>query len=173
MSGSGKTTATNPASAASSARCSTRAGLRRPFRTAFWLAAGLLMGAGSSLLHSQTDGHAGISDLSAPLDNSGALSSHDPYDTVQTERRMRILNTERQKTLTADTEKLFKLATDLNAEIARTTPGELTPAQLRTVAEIEKLAHEIKEKMSMPSMSPPGNPLEIPPQFYRPDPMLR
>jgi hypothetical protein len=37
---------------------------------------------------------------------------------------------------------------ELNAEIARANGGFLTASQLRRVAEIEKLAHNVREKMS-------------------------
>ena len=53
---------------------------------------------------------------------------------------------------------------ELNAEIARTNPNALTEAQLRKVAEIEKLAHNVKDKMSTsvrgtPAFQPPFSPI--------------
>ncbi len=69
-------------------------------------------------------------------------------DSVDEEKRLRILNADRQKSLVADTNKLLKLANELNAEIAGANVESLTPAQLRKIAEIEKLAHNVKEKMS-------------------------
>jgi hypothetical protein len=64
------------------------------------------------------------------------------------ERQLRMLNAERQKELVADTNKLLKLAQQLNAEIGSTNPASLTPDQLHRIAEIEKLARSVKEKMS-------------------------
>ena len=85
----------------------------------------------------------------------------DQGDIVATEKRLNALNAERQKSMVADTDKLLKLATELNAEINNAHPSQLTPAQLRMVAEIEKLAHNIREKMSTsvkqsPAMTPPS-----------------
>ncbi len=92
-----------------------------------------------------------------------------PNDPMTLEKRLKALNAERQKSMIADTNKLVKLAAELNAEINGRHPGELTPAQLHQVAEIEKLAHSIKEKMCTsvspapmmtrpPLMTPPGMP---------------
>jgi len=47
-----------------------------------------------------------------------------------------------------DTNKLLRLVNELNAEIARTEPSVLTADQLRKLAEIEKLARNVKEKMA-------------------------
>ena len=67
---------------------------------------------------------------------------------LATEQRLRALNAERQKALVSDTGKLLKLAQELNAELAAGNADQLTAAQLRTMAEIEKLAHSVKAKMS-------------------------
>jgi hypothetical protein len=64
------------------------------------------------------------------------------------EKRVRSLNMERHKSVVSDTEKLLKLARQLDAEIASNSSDELTPEELRKVAEIEKLAHNVKAKMA-------------------------
>jgi len=69
-------------------------------------------------------------------------------DPVEEERRLRLLNAERQKSLVSDTNRLLKLARELDAEVNHANPGLLDQAQLTKVAEIEKLAHKVKEKMS-------------------------
>jgi hypothetical protein len=71
-------------------------------------------------------------------------------DPVAEERRLKALNAERQKSLVSDTNRLLTLARELNEEVNRTDPGSLTQAQMTKVAEIEKLAHKVKEKMSTP-----------------------
>ena len=63
-------------------------------------------------------------------------------------KRMRMLNAERQKALISDTEKLLKLAKELNDEVTESDSASMSDAQLRKVAEIGKLAHSVKEKMS-------------------------
>ena len=52
----------------------------------------------------------------------------------------------------------------MNAELAGEHPESLNPDQLRKVAEIEKLAHSVKDKMSM---SVKGIPVfePLPPRF--------
>lgn len=76
------------------------------------------------------------------------------FDSVMLERRMKMLNDERHKSLVSDSDKLFKLATELNNEIARSNTGSLTPEQLRKVAEIEKLAHNVRDKMTQTLSGP-------------------
>ena len=60
---------------------------------------------------------------------------------------MRQINAAQHKAMVSDADRLLKLVTELNAEIGRSIPEALTPEQRRKVAEIEKLAHSVKEKM--------------------------
>ncbi len=71
------------------------------------------------------------------------------YDSLIADRRMKLMNNERRKSLVSESDKLIKLATELNNEIAHSNSGSLTPDQLRKVAEIEKLARNIRDKMTM------------------------
>ena len=75
---------------------------------------------------------------------------------------LRSQNADRQKSLVSDTNKLLRLTNELNTEIARTSPDALSDAELRKLAEIEKLAHSVKEKMST---SVRGTPAFRGPQF--------
>ncbi|MFZ0302507.1 MAG: hypothetical protein WAL75_07475 [Terracidiphilus sp.] len=77
------------------------------------------------------------------------------FDSIIAERRMKMLNNERHKSLLSDSDKLFKLATELDNEIAKSNLGLLTPDQLRKVAEIEKLAHNVRDKMTQ-TLPPPS-----------------
>ncbi len=72
----------------------------------------------------------------------------DDYDPVMMERRLRALNMERQKEMVSDTNKLLKLARELNAEAVGQKSETLTPDQLHKIAEIEKLARNVKERMA-------------------------
>ena len=47
------------------------------------------------------------------------------------ERQLRALNAERQRQLVTDTNKLLKLARELDAEIGSTNPDSLTSDQIR------------------------------------------
>ncbi len=93
--------------------------------------------------------------------NPLAQRSHSPFeqpveqDPVMVARQTRALNDARQKALVADTEKLVKLAQELNTEIAAADSGALTPIQSRKLTEIEKLAHSVKDKMSYAASATP------------------
>ena len=65
------------------------------------------------------------------------------------EKRIKMLNAEQHRSMVADTDRLVKLVADLNAQINNSKASSLTPEQLRTVAEIEKLAHNVRDKMRM------------------------
>jgi hypothetical protein len=63
-------------------------------------------------------------------------------------RQLRMLNAARQKSMVSDAAKLLKLARQLDDEIAASHGSPLTPEQLRKIAKIEKLAHNVKMDMS-------------------------
>jgi len=69
-------------------------------------------------------------------------------DPSEEQRRLRALNAQRQKRVVSDANKLLKLTTEFNLEIVHATSDSLTPAQLRKVAVIEKLARDLRENMS-------------------------
>jgi len=88
-----------------------------------------------------------------------------PFDIdnpIQEERRLRALNAERQKSMVKDADKLLKLARELDAEVNRPTPALYDQAEFSKIAEIEKLAHKVKEKMST-SVRTPSDFRTIPP----------
>jgi hypothetical protein len=97
-----------------------------------------------------------------PLSEHPDLSSPDNYDQIMMERRVRALNIERQKQMVAEANKLLKLAQELNDEVAASNTGTLTPEQLHKIAEIEKLARSVKERMAsgvtppQPAPNPPN-----------------
>src|SRR5579862_5303013 len=65
------------------------------------------------------------------------------------EKRLQVLNAAQHKSMVADTDRLLKLVSDLNAQINGNNSNTLTQDQLRMVAEIEKLAHSVRDKMRM------------------------
>ena len=71
-------------------------------------------------------------------------------------KRMRALNADRHKTMVSDTEKLVKLARQLDAEVASNPTDGLTPEEVQKVLAIEKLAHEVKIKMAQSFAGGPG-----------------
>ncbi len=58
-------------------------------------------------------------------------------------------NLERRKQIADDSAKLLKLATDLKAEVDKTSKDTLSLGVIRKAEEIEKLAHNVKEKMKL------------------------
>jgi hypothetical protein len=58
-------------------------------------------------------------------------------------------NVERRKQIADDSARLLKLATDLKSEVDKTTKDTLSLNVIRKADEIEKLAHNVKEKMKL------------------------
>jgi hypothetical protein len=97
-----------------------------------------------------------------PLLDPTQMSTRFPDKTVtidsqgetQDMRRMRLLNTARQKAMISDAEKLLDLARDLNAGIGPDGTTLSVAQKMRMAADIEKLAHSVKEKMSYVAGAP-------------------
>jgi hypothetical protein len=91
-----------------------------------------------------------------------------PNDNTLIRKRVEWLNDRRQKQLVSDTEKLLKLAQELNAEVAANDSDSMSPSEMRKVAEIAKLAKSVREKMSDSMIGAPvldNPPLTMSPQF--------
>jgi hypothetical protein len=86
-----------------------------------------------------------------------------PSDTgsVEAEKRLKALNAERQKSLVSDTNKLLKLAHELDDDVNHDDQNSFNQSEMTKAAEIEKLAHKVKEKMST-SVRSPMNPQPFP-----------
>jgi len=67
------------------------------------------------------------------------------------QRNFDAANAERRKQIADDSTKLLKLATDLKTEVDKTTKDTLSLNVIRKADEIEKLAHNVKEKMKLAS----------------------
>jgi nitric oxide reductase activation protein len=59
----------------------------------------------------------------------------------------RARNSERQKKLIADTERLLSLANELKVDVDKSNKDMLSMDVIKKADEIEKLAHSVKEKM--------------------------
>lgn len=114
-------------------------------------------------LRGHTQSQSNTTQMSAPRmpddHRFGSVASDEDYDQMIIERRLRALNVERQKQLVADTNRLLKLTQDLHAAVSSENTGAWTPDELRKLVEIEKLAHNVKERMangvgSAPSLAP-------------------
>jgi len=136
----------------------------------------LLCGLASALVcalpgHSQSSG--GSSGGQQPI-RPPSLSHPDPdspddgdADTTMAERRIRALNAERQKQIVADTDKLLKLARELNDEVTKANSGTLSPDELHKIADIEKLARNVRQRMTEGAGAPQTN---FPPPMVYPNP---
>ncbi len=79
-----------------------------------------------------------------PLGADDAVTEH----TARIEREQeKARNSDRQKRLVADTEKLLALATELKANVDKSNKDTMSVDVIRKADEIEKLAHSVKEKM--------------------------
>jgi len=58
-------------------------------------------------------------------------------------------NAERKKQISDDSARLLKLATELKEEVDNTTKDTLSVAVIRKADEIERLAHNVKQKMKL------------------------
>ncbi len=65
------------------------------------------------------------------------------------EQNFAAANAERKKQIADDTDKMVKLIADLKTEIDKTSKDELSMGVIRKADEIERLAHNIKEKMKL------------------------
>jgi hypothetical protein len=82
-------------------------------------------------------------------------------DPLFVDRQLRALNAERQKSMVSDTEKLLRLAREVNSEIGTGNPD----IELRKISDIEKLARNVRQKMSSSLVSGPAYHDPIPPPF--------
>ena len=96
------------------------------------------------------------SSLQGPVVNGGNVyfphSEQNPGDSVDMMLRQKRLHQMREaqhKTVVSYAEKLLTLVTKLNAVISSTNPVALTPDQLRKVAEVEKLARNVRDMMTI------------------------
>lgn len=84
-------------------------------------------------------------------------SSINPSDNQMLQaQRMRALNKMRQKSLIRDTDKLLKLAQELNAGSAPGGSRMTGPERMKTLAQIEKLAKRVREQMSYANSGSPS-----------------
>ena len=71
--------------------------------------------------------------------------------------RDKAMNTKRQEDLKRDTDRLFKLATELKDEVDKTTENVLSLDVIKKAEEIDKLAKSVRDKMKAQALQPmPG-----------------
>lgn len=87
--------------------------------------------------------------IQPPIPNSGDNQAQPETDEMRKFKRdaAKKANKERQADIQRDTEKLLKLATELKDYVGKTDEHILSLDVVKKADEIEKLAHEVKEKM--------------------------
>jgi len=65
------------------------------------------------------------------------------------EQNFEAANTERKRQIAEDSAKLLQLATELKAEVDKTTKDTLSLTVIRKADEVERLAHDVKTKMKL------------------------
>jgi hypothetical protein len=86
----------------------------------------------------------GRSSVASPLAVPPAQNGAQDAEAINGQRKMQIAD---------ESAKLLKLATDLKAEVDKTTKDTLSLTVIRKADEIEKLAHSVKETMKVSSGS--------------------
>ncbi|MGA1983809.1 MAG: hypothetical protein ABSG84_15260 [Acidobacteriaceae bacterium] len=97
-------------------------------------------GSGGGRLGSLT-GQAGVPVTPMPGEPEGSISPQTE------EEQAKLRNADRQKQLIADTQKLLSLANELKADVDKSSKDTLSLDVVRKADEIEKLAHNVKERM--------------------------
>jgi hypothetical protein len=105
-------------------------------------------GPGSTQGSGQSSGTPSISiPQQATLPSVGPNEIPGMTDSDIANRQERLRNTDRQKQLVLDTERLLALANELKVDVDKSTKNTLSLDVIRKADEIEKLAHAVKEKM--------------------------
>jgi hypothetical protein len=84
--------------------------------------------------------------INQPPDVNTQMEMHDQHGKQQS---FAAANAERRRQISQDSEKLLRLAADLNADVSRKISCPLPPNLIRKIDELEKLAHIVKEKMKL------------------------
>ena len=82
-----------------------------------------------------------------PQPPGGGVNEPSPFGGINSAKMEHLREDERRKRMLADTAKLVALSNELNAEVEKTTRDELSVEVVRKAAEIEKLAHDVRERM--------------------------
>jgi len=108
----------------------------------------VLLGAGAP---SHTAGRAQVPSAAQPDPYSGqgvdSLGMSKADMARMKEAREKQFREDRHKRLQEDSDRLLALATDLKAEVDKSNKDELSVTVIAKAAEIERLAHDVKERM--------------------------
>jgi hypothetical protein len=84
-----------------------------------------------------------------PIGSPSSVGTHDadPMLAHQQETRIRMAEDERHKRMVLDADKLLELATELKSDVDKSTKNETSVSALKKAEEIEKLAHDVRERL--------------------------
>jgi hypothetical protein len=83
---------------------------------------------------------------SAPV-SAGSAHDLDPGLARQQELRTRMAEDDRHKRMVKDADMLLELATELKTDVDKSTKNETSVSALKKAEEIERLAHDVKERL--------------------------
>ena len=121
-------------------------GVSKPFRCAFSGALLWAMLSGATVAQAtQASGEASPATAQKPAVPSGKVTDGAAQKDAKTVPMSP--EEERQAQLVADTNKLYELAQELKAEVAKSNKDTLSVSVIKKAAEVEKLAKSLKERM--------------------------
>jgi hypothetical protein len=82
-----------------------------------------------------------------PLDGRDTETVPDPQATLMEARRVRTLAADRQKKISEDAARLAQLAGEVKAGVDQAVKNETSADVIHKTEEIEKLAHDVKQRM--------------------------
>jgi type VI protein secretion system component VasF len=82
-----------------------------------------------------------------PIDGERPDEGNDPMAAQQRASRSRAMADDRQKHIVDETTKLLQLATELKAAVDKSNKNELSLDVVKKADDIEKLAHDVKQRM--------------------------
>jgi len=71
----------------------------------------------------------------------------DPMRATRQQQMIRAINEQRHKKMLEDANKMVQLSNDLKAEVEKTQNDQLSMNVLKKAAEVEKLAHDVQQRM--------------------------
>lgn len=126
--------------------CALSGGLMLATGGAAWAQSGSSGGYGAESDGGYSASQGGSSSMGHSGDNIGGSDTPQTQQQME-ERQVKTRNVERQKQLVDDTQKLVALANELKTDVDKSSKDTLSLDVVRKADEIEKLAHNVKDRM--------------------------
>lgn len=105
---------------------------------------------GSGVVHAQRNQQPKIPPYMQPGTNGlpgDQPPAADPVRVKMDEERVKAMNDDRRKKLSADVDRLVSLSNELKTDVDKTNKDELSLDVVKKAQEIEKLAHDVQSRM--------------------------